>query len=98
MGWTYTGGPSRAIKRRVLERDGHRCYLRGPRCIGHATQVDHVVNVAAGGTHDEGNLAAICAPCHEAKTQGERTAGIRAGRAKALRKAESHPGDISPGA
>ncbi|WP_245392277.1 HNH endonuclease [Salinicola halophyticus] len=40
-----------------------------------ATEVDHIVNVEAGGTDDDSNLEAICSPCHKAKTAREAHAG-----------------------
>jgi len=27
----------------VLQRDGYRCQIRGPKCTGRATHVDHVL-------------------------------------------------------
>lgn len=33
-----------------------------------ATQVDHVVSLERGGTHDRENLRALCASCHSKKT------------------------------
>ncbi len=40
-----------------------------------ATQVDHIVPKALGGTDDEPNLQAICSACHKAKTAREATHG-----------------------
>ncbi len=36
-----------------------------------ATAVDHIVPRAQGGTDDQGNLAAICDPCHRDKAAAE---------------------------
>jgi 5-methylcytosine-specific restriction protein A len=58
--------------RRILKRDAGLCYVC--RTSG-ATQVDHVVPRAAGGTEDDGNLAAIHASCHRRKTAAESAAG-----------------------
>lgn len=33
-----------------------------------ATEVDHVLALEAGGTHDHDNLRALCKPCHSRKT------------------------------
>ena len=63
--WRSYGG-SWAIKRlRVLARN--------PRCpCGlKATEVDHVVPLRLGGTHDDDNLEALCKPCHSRKTISE---------------------------
>jgi len=73
-GWSKT-------RARILERDEHQCYL----CSNAADQVDHVVPVHKGGTHDDANLAAICVPCHKAKTQRE------AAQARPRRKRPSEP-------
>lgn len=56
------------VRARVLRRDGRRCYYHGPDCIGVADQVDHVV---PNDNHDPANLAAICGPCHKAKSAQE---------------------------
>lgn len=50
-------------RRRVLERDEHRCvYCRTP-----ATTVDHVVPLNLGGTWRFSNLVAACASCNQNK-------------------------------
>lgn len=47
-----------------------------------ATQVDHIINKAAGGTDDPDNLQPLCLTCHYAKTaQESRDARGAAGRA-----------------
>ena len=33
-----------------------------------AQEVDHIVPLEDGGTHDEANLQALCKPCHSSKT------------------------------
>ena len=61
-------------KRRIaLIRDSHLCQL----CIKdgiiiNATDVDHIVNKAKGGTDDIDNLQSLCSPCHKKKTSAER--------------------------
>ncbi|MDK8305659.1 HNH endonuclease signature motif containing protein [Corynebacterium imitans] len=35
-----------------------------------AQEVDHIVPLEDGGTHDEANLQALCKPCHSSKTAG----------------------------
>jgi 5-methylcytosine-specific restriction protein A len=37
-----------------------------------ATQVDHIIPKAQGGTDHPENLQSLCAPCHSRKTQQER--------------------------
>lgn len=78
-------GNWKTTRRRILARDGHRCACGNP-----ATQVDHIVNVSAGGTHEDDNLRAICGPCHEAKTKLEQ----QAGRKRRRREPRRHPGLI----
>ena len=70
----------------VLRRDQGICHVcRKPG----ANQVDHIVNVQAGGTHALSNLAAIHRePCHREKTQRDALAG----RQTARRPPEKHPG------
>jgi 5-methylcytosine-specific restriction protein A len=41
-----------------------------------AHEVDHIVPLHSGGTHDRSNLQALCSPCHAEKTASE--AGSRA--------------------
>ena len=78
----------RKLRPLILERDAgicHVCHQPG------ATEVDHVIPFAEGGTDDPTNLAAIHPrPCHQAKTQAE------AARARQPltnnRQPEPHPG------
>ena len=39
----YSTAAWQRIRRAVLRRDGHICQLQGPRCLGHATTVHHLV-------------------------------------------------------
>ena len=43
-------------------------------CGAPATQVDHRLAIAFGGTSERSNLAALCAMCHRAKSHRERKA------------------------
>lgn len=65
---------------RILTRDAGLCQpcLRAGR-VTMARQVDHIVPKSAGGTEDDSNLQAICAPCHKAKTQAEALQSRRGG-------------------
>ena len=55
----------KALRRYVLERDGWACQIRGPRCLGYATEVDHIVARADGGdVYDPRNMRAACRPCN----------------------------------
>jgi len=44
-------------------------------CGAAATDVDHVVPLAAGGTNDRGNLCPLCHGCHSRKTVQDRLRG-----------------------
>lgn len=51
-----------------------RYLKRHPRCVQcgrPATVVHHMVRVRNGGTNDDSNLRALCAPCHNAITMRE---------------------------
>ncbi|MGV6491373.1 HNH endonuclease [Stenotrophomonas rhizophila] len=59
-----------------MRRDAYLCQpCKGQGRVTEATEVDHIRNVAEGGTDDESNLQAICACCHGAKTQAEARRG-----------------------
>jgi len=50
-------------RKRILQRDNYICVY----CNAEATQVDHVIPRAKGGTHDMDNLVACCAACNSRK-------------------------------
>lgn len=50
-----------ATRRRVLERDGHRCVLCGS---DGNLRVHHLRRVADGGSNDDKNLVTLCDDCH----------------------------------
>ena len=78
------------VRRRVLRRDGYRCYVCGAEG---ASQVDHIIPVSRGGTDDESNLASICNACHAAKTSREANAR-NPKAAPRKRQPERHPGFV----
>lgn len=62
------------LRAKILKRDQYLCQCQD--CselerIRPATQVDHIVNKAAGGTDDPNNLQSINAVCHKIKTARE---------------------------
>lgn len=60
------------LRQRVLKRDRYQCQVREPGCTGRATQVDHIINTAAGGAElDSENTQAICPSCNARKAQRE---------------------------
>jgi 5-methylcytosine-specific restriction protein A len=58
------GGDWPRTRRRILERDGYTCQMRGPRCRVVATTVNHRIPRESGGTGDDSNLEAACATCN----------------------------------
>ena len=71
------------LRRRVLDRDGHRCASCGEPCPHPRHHpVDHIVNLAAGGSPaDESNLRTLCRREHTAKTAAESRKGRRSSHA-----------------
>lgn len=67
------GRPWRRIRDAILLRDKYTCQQCGH--IGTDLEVDHIVNVAQGGTDDDCNLQSLCIPCHKVKTATESSAG-----------------------
>ena len=59
-----SGGAWDTVRRRVLERDRGCCYLCDE---GGADEVDHLIELAAGGTNDLTNLASCHGECHRRK-------------------------------
>ncbi|WP_246228971.1 HNH endonuclease [Mycolicibacterium psychrotolerans] len=57
------------VRPAALARDRYQCQLRIPGlCVGRATDVDHIVEVADGGSDTLDNAQSCCAPCHRRKT------------------------------
>ncbi len=70
------GRPWRRKRERILQRDNYLCQpcMRAGR-VQPASEVDHIVGLAAGGTDDDSNLEAICRACHKVKTAQEAQTG-----------------------
>lgn len=66
------GRPWRRKREAILIRDKYTCRVCG--LTTKDLEVDHIINVAQGGTDDDGNLQAICIPCHKTKTARESAA------------------------
>jgi len=66
------------IREQALERDRGLCQhcLAEGRSVP-ATQVDHVIAKAKGGTDDLGNLQSLCRDHHEAKTAAENGRAVK---------------------
>jgi hypothetical protein len=73
----------RRVRRMVLARDNYTCQIRGPKCRTYATEVDHVIPRAEGGSvYDMANLRASCGPCNWGRHGGvgrRRGAGSQGG-------------------
>jgi hypothetical protein len=78
----YSGPEWQAVRRLVLERDGHRCQLMcSTKCQGVATHCDHIVDVLDGGARlDPANLRAACRSCNIAQRNRRVAARARAAR------------------
>jgi len=62
-----SGRPWRELRLRVLAEEPY-CQIRGEKCRGIATTVDHVVplSIAPELAHERSNLRAACGPCNYA--------------------------------
>lgn len=66
--WAFDSTTRQRLRALVLERDGFRCQIRGPACLGVADQVDHIVPRALGGPlWDPANLRAACHRCNASR-------------------------------
>lgn len=80
-----------ALRRKVLDRDQHRCCAtlpNGSRCSETAKHVDHVVR---GDDHSMSNLQALCPKHHFQKSAAEGRAA-QGPRPRQQRTSEPHPG------
>lgn len=59
----------RRLKAKIHLRDEWTC--QHCKKVTKDLELDHIVNIAQGGTDDESNLQSLCVPCHKAKTQKE---------------------------
>jgi 5-methylcytosine-specific restriction protein A len=95
----------KALRAQALARDGGVCQWRvegapGGICGAPATEVDHVIGAAEGGSDDMSNLASLCKPHHGTKTgiEAGQRGGLAAGEirreiaSRKTRKPERHPG------
>lgn len=91
MAWSTNSDRYRGVNpktaARIRRRDGNRCQACGQ--PGH--EVDHIINVKAGGTDRPDNLQTLCDACHDEKTTEEREAAIAAKRESARLPVEQHP-------
>lgn len=74
------GSEWRRLRKLVLKRDGWICRCADCKSTGrvrNASEVDHVIPKAEGGTDDPSNLVAINSDCHKQKTQAESVRAIK---------------------
>ncbi|NOQ56873.1 HNH endonuclease [Mycolicibacterium fortuitum] len=67
------------IRQAVFERDNWQCLVQwDDHCEGIATQIDHIIGFADGGTNDMSNLRASCRSCNmrRASVQGRLAQGL----------------------
>ena len=87
---------SRATRRQraqVLARDRYTCQMQVPGvCTYVATEDDHIVPLAEGGSDDLNNRRAVCHPCHSLKTKEEARRGRARYRNSRTRPKPKHPG------
>ncbi|MFE2912831.1 HNH endonuclease [Kitasatospora indigofera] len=85
-----------ATRRRILDRDHSQCVWErastGRVCGRPATQVDHIVRPADGGSDEDTNLQALCRWHHQAKSSSEGGQASAAARPSRSRPVEAHPG------
>ena len=56
------------VRLQILDRDHHQCQVRGPKCKGNATEVDHIVPLSEGGARlDHDNLRSSCTACNRGR-------------------------------
>ncbi|WP_352338263.1 HNH endonuclease [Psychrobacter sp. 16-MNA-CIBAN-0192] len=62
----------RKLREEVLRRDGYLCVScsKSGRHVP-ATDVDHILNKASGGSDELSNLQSLCSKCHRTKTANE---------------------------
>lgn len=81
---------SASIKRRVKQRDKHRCVKCGSKVM---LEVDHIIADAKGGSNDMSNLQTLCKDCHSIKTKKEISEAHKAMHMQSLYR-ETHPFDM----
>ncbi|WP_425298063.1 HNH endonuclease [Nocardia brasiliensis] len=90
MAWSREPDRYRGVARPQAERIRYRDRWTCQKCGEPGNEVDHIENVAAGGSDDDANLWVLCTECHRVKTAGEAAAG-RARRSR-KRSIRPHPG------
>lgn len=84
-----SGGAPYKQRKAALQRDNNQCVQCGST---ERLEVDHVLNIAHGGTHDLDNLQTLCATCHREKSQEEARQARAVKRARRKLPVAPHPG------
>lgn len=67
-----------ATRERVAKRHDYRCARCGAVWVSSRDHIDHIVELADGGTNADDNLQPLCdVPCHKAKTDAQAKARAR---------------------
>ena len=62
----------RKLRKTILQRDDYLCVAcKQAGRLTPATDVDHIISKAKGGTDDPSNLQSLCRSCHQTKTANE---------------------------
>lgn len=70
------GSAWRRLRTQILQRDSYLCQsCKAQGRYVTATDVDHILAKAHGGTDDPSNLQSLCRSCHQTKTATEGRAG-----------------------
>jgi 5-methylcytosine-specific restriction endonuclease McrA len=83
-----------ALRRQIIARAKGLCE-HSDGCTYTGQDVDHILNLAKGGTDASDNLQLLCAWHHKRKTSKE-ASEARGPRESIYRKKEAHPGLIDP--
>lgn len=85
----------KAVRRRVLVRDGFACQWaeNGLKCGAYASHVDHIEYGTSGPVPDD-RLQSLCEPHHNTKTASEGGRATAARYRKRNRNRREHPGLI----
>lgn len=84
-----SGGAPYKQRQQTLKRDHYQCVKCGST---QRLEVDHIINVARGGTHNLDNLQTLCHHCHREKSQQEAHQARAAKRARLKLPPAHHPG------
>lgn len=81
--WAKAPTAAKRVTGRRLQTMRERLFAENPLCVECernglvmlATQRDHVIPLAEGGTDDDDNVQGLCKPCHDAKSRQESARG-----------------------